>query len=186
MFSKPKYFFLTPDEGAHAHLFAANGSGAEAVERVRSALSGEANVVGVLHHGAEFPLAQNGGVTLLPDAIRFEAELRQRIRTAPAGLTLYLAGPETFLWQAATAARAEGLHPRRIRMELTEPVSRQVYCVHCKSFTSGATTTLLPCSGCGLTLFVRDHFSARLAAYAGVRADAEAPGILPEAIAFTP
>jgi hypothetical protein len=35
------------------------------------------------------------------------------------------------------------------------------------------------CAGCGRHLFVRDHYSRRLAAYMGVMADAEAPGELP-------
>ena len=36
-----------------------------------------------------------------------------------------------------------------------------------------------PCPGCGAQLFVRDHFSRRLAAFMGVKVDAEAPGEFP-------
>lgn len=45
----------------------------------------------------------------------------------------------------------------------------------------GVTTSIVTCTGCGAPLFVRDHFSRRLAAFMGVQVDAEVPGEVPEA-----
>jgi hypothetical protein len=41
-------------------------------------------------------------------------------------------------------------------------------------------TNIADCRGCGARLFVRDHFSRRLAAFMGVMVDAEVPGEVPE------
>jgi hypothetical protein len=43
----------------------------------------------------------------------------------------------------------------------------------------GARMTIITCPGCGASLFVRDHFSRRLAAFMGVKVDAEVPGDIP-------
>jgi hypothetical protein len=39
--------------------------------------------------------------------------------------------------------------------------------------------TIAVCPGCGSSLQVRDHFSRRLAAFMGVKVDAETPGNIP-------
>jgi predicted RNA-binding Zn-ribbon protein involved in translation (DUF1610 family) len=54
-------------------------------------------------------------------------------------------------------------------------------CVHCKGITEDVATDPFQCSHCGLNLFVRDHYSRRLAAYQGVCIDAEDPGNVPAA-----
>jgi predicted RNA-binding Zn-ribbon protein involved in translation (DUF1610 family) len=53
-------------------------------------------------------------------------------------------------------------------------------CVHCKGITEDVETDPFVCGHCGLNLFVRDHYSRRLAAYQGVCIDAEDPGNVPE------
>ena len=52
-------------------------------------------------------------------------------------------------------------------------------CVHCKGITEDVETDPFVCDHCGLNLFVRDHYSRRLAAYQGVCIDAEDPGNVP-------
>ena len=52
-------------------------------------------------------------------------------------------------------------------------------CVHCKGITEDVEVDPFQCSHCGLHLFVRDHYSRRLAAYQGVCIDAEDPGNVP-------
>ena len=59
---------------------------------------------------------------------------------------------------------------------------RRVQCVHCKGITENVSTDPFVCSHCGLNLFVRDHYSRRLAAFQGVNIDAEDPGQVPEAV----
>jgi len=44
---------------------------------------------------------------------------------------------------------------------------------------------IVTCPSCEAALFVRDHFSRRLAAFMGVKVDAEVPGEIPEAEVFT-
>ena len=53
--------------------------------------------------------------------------------------------------------------------------------VHCRTITRGVHTNIVSCSGCGRSLFVRDHFSRRLGAYMGFQIDAEVPGEVPAA-----
>ncbi len=62
---------------------------------------------------------------------------------------------------------------------------RRVFCNHCRTITEGVTTTIVACAGCQAQLLVRDHFSRRLNAFAGVQVDAEAPGEIPPIEALT-
>jgi predicted RNA-binding Zn-ribbon protein involved in translation (DUF1610 family) len=95
------------------------------------------------------------------------------------GLRLYLAGSERFLWRASAIATTAGLCADEIRREHVGSQARAVYCVHCKIIEPHVTTNILICPGCARTLMVRDHYSARLAAYMGFQVDAEAPGAIP-------
>jgi DNA-directed RNA polymerase subunit RPC12/RpoP len=54
-----------------------------------------------------------------------------------------------------------------------------VQCVHCKGITENVTTQPVTCAHCGLLLFVRDHYSRRLAAFQGVCINAEDPSEVP-------
>lgn len=60
--------------------------------------------------------------------------------------------------------------------------ARRMQCVHCKGITEDVTTDPFECSHCGLSLFVRDHYSRRLAAFQGVCVDAEDPGNVPDKV----
>src|SRR5262249_6916521 len=95
------------------------------------------------------------------------------------GVRLYVAGSETFLWRVTAIGRDFGMSDDEIRREPSGPAARRVYCVHCKAITDDVRTTVAECAGCGMTLLVRDHFSRRLAAYMGVKVDAEVPGEIP-------
>jgi hypothetical protein len=72
-----------------------------------------------------------------------------------------------------------GMSSAEIRLYQTGTKARPVFCVHCRAMTRGVRTNLADCSGCGRTLFVRDHFSRRLGAYMGFQIDAEIPGEKP-------
>jgi dimethylamine monooxygenase subunit C len=54
--------------------------------------------------------------------------------------------------------------------------------VHCKGITENVATDPFRCGHCGLNLFVRDHYSRRIAAFQGVNIDAEDPGQVPEPV----
>ena len=51
-----------------------------------------------------------------------------------------------------------------------------------KGITENVATDPFPCSHCGLHLYVRDHYSRRIAAFQGVNIDAEDPGLVPAAV----
>lgn len=105
--------------------------------------------------------------------------LESMLQSADMGLRLYLVGCEDAIWQAAGIAARYGMSSAEIRLFQTGTKARPVFCVHCRAMTRGVRTNLVDCSGCGRTLFVRDHFSRRLGAYMGFQIDAEEPGVKP-------
>lgn len=110
------------------------------------------------------------------------ARLAQRLRTERMGLRLYAVGEEDFLWDVNNVAAEAGLGRQEVRLTHAGSLRRRVICVHCGTRTEGVTTNIAVCAGCGARLFVRDHFSRRLAGFMGVQADAEVPGELPEIV----
>ncbi|GAB5439362.1 MAG: dimethylamine monooxygenase subunit DmmA family protein [Falsiruegeria mediterranea] len=113
----------------------------------------------------------------------YEAAL-QRIRRvledAHMGLQVYLTGTEGMMGQAMNEVMTVGLPHTAIQTEHRGSAARRMQCVHCKGITEDVEVDPFVCSHCGLNLFVRDHYSRRLAAYQGVRVDAEDHGNLPE------
>jgi len=105
--------------------------------------------------------------------------LRKALADAHMGLRIYLAGTEGLIGQAMQEAIAAGYPGSAIQTEHRGSVARRVQCVHCKGITEDVTETPFVCSHCGLNLFVRDHYSRRLAAFQGARIDAEDPGEVP-------
>lgn len=102
------------------------------------------------------------------------------------GTRIYVAGSEAFLWKATAIAAKHGVLNADVIREQHESLARSVYCVHCKVKTHGVKTNIVNCSGCGRSLFVRDHFSRRLKAYMGLMVDAEDPGHIPEIMEVYP
>ncbi len=105
--------------------------------------------------------------------------LRHRLAAEHMGFRLYVTGAEPFLWTVRNVAQDFGLTHDELRLYAHGSAARRVFCNHCRTITVGVTTNLVDCSGCGASLFVRDHFSRRLNAYAGVQVDAELPGDRP-------
>jgi len=154
MKSKPAYAPLELDRSARRHLFLTQGpDGRRAACRALVAR----------------PSAD--AVLLTFDSP--DANLDAALAGAGMDTAFYLAGPEVFLWQSANRLRSAGVENRRIQQELAGSAARRVYCVHCRTLHESVTTALHPCTVCGLTLTVRDHFSRPLSAYMGVTADAE-------------
>ncbi len=106
--------------------------------------------------------------------------LSHRLAREPAGLRLYAAGSEAFLWDVMNLAKDAGLTGEEVSLAQAGTLRRRVYCSHCKTMNEHVQTNIVPCLGCGAKLSVRDHFSRRLAAYMGVQVDAEAPGEAPQ------
>jgi predicted RNA-binding Zn-ribbon protein involved in translation (DUF1610 family) len=95
------------------------------------------------------------------------------------GTRLYVAGSESFIGSVGQIAAKYDLAGDEVQREQSGSPARRVYCIHCKASQENVTTNVIRCPGCGRHLLVRDHYSRRLAAYMGVMADAEAPGVLP-------
>jgi hypothetical protein len=171
--SKPVYATLAPVEGAGRHVFVSVGeTGARAVARALPQLADFFH----LHAGEGEP----SSAEKLRSIDFLLVRLREVLCSAPASAVLCVAGPEAAVWQCCRVGRECGMTRDRIFPELAGSAARDVYCVHCKAVTGGVTTGTFSCGGCGQTLFVRDHFSRLMAAYAGVRVDAEVHGDLPE------
>jgi hypothetical protein len=112
-------------------------------------------------------------------------QLAVRLAQATVGLRLYAIGSEAFIWDAHNVALGAGLDKAEIFTHQAGPLVRRVYCTHCRTMIEDVAVNIIPCPACAAHLFVRDHFSRRLAAFMGVKVDAEAPGDIPVAEALT-
>ncbi len=100
--------------------------------------------------------------------------LRSLLSSAAVGTRLYVCGDESFLWQVHRIACAGGLQSNEITM-IRSGQRRDLYCVHCSTHQKIGHQEQVRCSGCGVQLLVREHFSRRLGAYMGVCSDPEQP-----------
>ncbi len=114
-------------------------------------------------------------------AAQMLARLAARLDAERMGLRLYAVGTESFLWDVFNIGQAAGMGRREIHLTHAGSASRRVICVHCGTTMEGVTTSIIPCAGCRAALFVRDHFSRRMAGFQGVQVDAEVPGEIPPA-----
>jgi hypothetical protein len=104
------------------------------------------------------------------------------LQDAHMGTQFYLAGTEGLIGQSERAIMATGFPYNAIQKEHRGSTLRRVQCVHCKGITENVATDPFKCSHCGLSLFVRDHYSRRIAAFQGVNIDAEDPGQVPQSV----
>lgn len=190
--SRPVYGELEPKPG-QAHLMVADGEGAEAIldclakAQDRQAMLARTHVIycpgptgtdlsdrlGALRP-AQVHRAPSFGAAL--------PRLRRALQTANMGTQVYLAGTEGLIGQALREVMEAGLPHTGVQTEHRGSTVRRVQCVHCKGITDNVRTDPFPCSHCGLWLFVRDHYSRRVAAFQGVNIDAEEPGNVPPAV----
>jgi predicted RNA-binding Zn-ribbon protein involved in translation (DUF1610 family) len=108
--------------------------------------------------------------------------LARVLQDTPMGAQIYLTGSEGLIGQAERDICALGYPRLDIQTEHRGSTVRRVQCVHCKGVTENVKTDPFQCSHCGLHLFVRDHYSRRLAAFQGVNIDAEDKGQIPPAV----
>ena len=194
--SKPVYPGLSPDAAATHHVLIGEGSGEAVLARLQRELTEPG--FGTTSSGTQVSvfytpgtgsdqqgeaLAQDAGDLLnhFEDSDALCVALGDYLGGLGMGTRLYVAGSESFLWQVVASARdGVGMSEAAIQLERCGPPARPVCCVHCKTTEPAVSTTIYQCPGCGLHLFVRDHFSRRLGVYQGVCVDAEAPGEVPE------
>jgi predicted RNA-binding Zn-ribbon protein involved in translation (DUF1610 family) len=181
--SRPVYGTLEARPGKH-HLMIADGEGAEAILDIATPdLMARSHII-YIPKGTGFsdalralkPAQFYEGPTYAAAASR----IRRVLQDAHMGLQVYLAGTEGLMGQAQSAAMQAGIPHTAIQTEHRGSVARRMQCVHCKGITEDVETDPFVCGHCGLNLFVRDHYSRRLAAYQGVCIDAEDPGNVPD------
>jgi predicted RNA-binding Zn-ribbon protein involved in translation (DUF1610 family) len=181
--SRPVWGRLEPRTGA-AHLFIADAHGAEAILDVATASIMATSHIIYIPKGEGFadklralnPAQFYEGPSYAASVTRIQKTLAD----AKMGLQLYLSGTEGLMGQALHEAMQAGIPHTAIQTEHRGSTARRMQCVHCKGITEDVATDPFQCSHCGLNLFVRDHYSRRLAAYQGVCIDAEDPGNVPE------
>lgn len=110
------------------------------------------------------------------------SRIQRVLGAATNGLQIYLSGSEGVMGQAMREATDVGYPYSAIQTEHRGNKARRMQCVHCKGITEDVTSDPFECAHCGLNLFVRDHYSRRLAAFQGVCIDAEDPGNVPDSV----
>ncbi|MDR0809809.1 MAG: hypothetical protein LBE86_11915 [Gemmobacter sp.] len=189
MRSRPRYGVLEPRPGL-AHLIVADGEGGEAVLALFAQAPELLETARVIY----MPGANGTDMTAELEAVKpaqfsrvpSYAAGRQRIvkvlGDAHMGLQVYVTGTEGLMGQVQRDAMEAGLPHDAVQTEHRGSLVRRVQCVHCKGITEHVRTDPFQCGHCGLNLFVRDHYSRRLAAFQGVCVDAEDPGEVPPAV----
>ncbi len=180
--SRPVYGTLTARPGKH-HLMIADAEGAEAILAIATPELMAGTHIIYIPRGTDFadalralnPAQFYEGPSYAASVTRIQRVLQD----AHMGLQVYLAGTEGLMGQAQNEAMMAGIPHTAIQTEHRGSVARRMQCVHCKGMTEDVETDPFVCSHCGLNLFVRDHYSRRLAAYQGVCIDAEDPGNVP-------
>ena len=185
--SRPVYGTLEPRPGK-AHLMIADAEGAEAILDLASQDAGLMAKSHIIYIPKGTGDTFTGKLQALNPAQYYEGpsyeasvqRLRHVLANAHQGLQVYLTGTEGLMGQAQNEAMQAGIPHTAIQTEHRGSVARRMQCVHCKGITEDVMTDPFVCAHCGLNLFVRDHYSRRLAAYQGVCIDAEDPGNVPE------
>ena len=187
--SRPGYGEWQLHPGA-ACLLVADGAGAGAVIDLAATAPGLMTKAHVIYVTGRDGAGWADRIAALKPALFYTSptypaavsRLRKVLADAKMGLQVYLAGTEGLIGQAQNEAMAAGIPYTAIQTEHRGSLVRRVQCVHCKGITEEVRTDPFQCSHCGLHLYVRDHYSRRIAAFQGVNIDAETPGLVPEAV----
>jgi predicted RNA-binding Zn-ribbon protein involved in translation (DUF1610 family) len=185
--SRPVYGTLAPRPGK-AHLFVADAEGAEAILYLAAQdadLMTKAHIIYVpkdTDFADRLRALEPAQFYAGPSYAASVSRLRHVLENAHQGLQVYLSGTEGLMGQAQNEAMQAGIPHTSIQTEHRGSVARRMQCVHCKGITEDVMHDPFQCAHCGLHLFVRDHYSRRLAAYQGVCIDAEDPGNVPASV----
>ena len=187
--SRPVYGMLVPQTGT-AHVVIADGEGAEAVLEIVADAPGILAQMHIIYAPGPNGTDMWARMQALGAAQSYHApsipalmpRLQRVLTDAHMGTQFYLTGSEGLIGQAEREIMATGFPHSAIQKEHRGSTVRRVQCVHCKGITENVATDPFQCSHCGLNLYVRDHYSRRIAAFQGVNIDAEDPGQVPAAV----
>ena len=187
--SRPVYGVLEPRAGS-GHLLVADGEGAAALLDLLGSAAGMRQSCHIIYIPGANGVDMTAGLQAMQVAQFWRApsfaaalpRLRQVLATAHMGLQICAAGTEGLMGQVQREVVDAGLPHTALQMEHRGSLARRVQCVHCKGITENVRTDPCLCSHCRLHLYVRDHYSRRIAAFQGVNIDAEDPGRVPAAV----
>jgi predicted RNA-binding Zn-ribbon protein involved in translation (DUF1610 family) len=187
--SRPTYARLEARAGK-SYLFVADAEGAEAIIDLASndkSLMSKSHVIYIPKNTGKKYTSQLEKININqlyigPSYAAAQSRLKRTLESSHMGLQLYLSGTEGLIGQAQRDAMVAGIPHTAIQSEHRGSIGRRMQCVHCKGITEDVDFDPFVCSHCGLSLFVRDHYSRRLAAFQGVCIDAEEPGNIPIAV----
>ena len=166
------------------HLMIADAEGAEAIIDIATPeLMAKTHIIFVAKgtdYGVKLRSLKSAQFYESPSYEAAVSCIRKVLSSAHTGIQIYLAGTESLMGQVMSEAMSVGFPHEAIQTEHRGSIGRRMQCVHCKGITEDVKIDPFACAHCGLTLFVRDHYSRRLAAYQGVRVDAEDHGNIPE------
>jgi hypothetical protein len=188
--SRPVYDELTPMADGLVHIAAAQGSGGGPLLRLLGDMTPEQRAATTVLYSTESFTGHNHLAALQAfdvfDLIEFPSNaaavsgLDALLATARMGTRLYLAGSEGFIGTSMQVATSYGMNRDEVLREHAGSFVRRVWCAHCSHYSENVTKRIFQCPGCERHLIVRDHYSGRLAAFQGVKADGEVPGELPD------
>ncbi len=190
MKSRPAYPGLRPDPFAKLNLIVVDGAGRTAAAAMtrdvddsyiaRSTVLINAYGLSNSDPASELGRLQSANIWIFPSRETLLKRFDAALHAAHMGTRVYVAGDEPLIGSVVKLAIAHGISHNSVISEHCGTLHRRVQCVHCKGYTDDVTTNPVQCAHCGLTLFVRDHYSRLAGAFQGVRIDAEAPGQIPE------
>jgi hypothetical protein len=167
---------LFADYYASHHVFAADGEGAVAIERLLHASAPLKGQKTILYADTGDPVHQHRlRLTALPstEVIVFTsiAVLLHWLNSfdlrSSAAVRLYVAGSRTLIRLIVELSTTAGLPQERVLMELCNPIERNVECSRCETVTRTVDAAQLLCSCCGTELRISNYYSAASGTYLG-------------------
>lgn len=188
--SRPVYDELTPMATGSNHVAAAQGSGGGPLVRLLGEMDpAQLAATSVLYstesftgknHLAELEAFPVRELRVFPSNAEAVRGLDAFLAAAGMGTRLYLSGSEGFIGTSMQVATSYGMNKDEVLREHAGSFVRRVWCAHCGHYSENVSRRVFRCPGCERHLVVRDHYSRRLAAFQGVKADGEVPGELPD------
>lgn len=188
--SRPVYDRLSPMASGLNHVAAAQGSGGKPLARLLAEMDADQLAVTTVLYSTESFTAQNHLADIqqfkVRELLQFPSNadavrgLDALLSTAKMGTRLYISGSEGFIGTSMQVATSYGVSRDEVLREHAGSFVRRVWCAHCSHYSENVTRRIFQCPGCERNLIVRDHYSGRLAAFQGVKADGEVPGEMPE------
>ncbi|MCU1543962.1 MAG: hypothetical protein JWM50_1827 [Microbacteriaceae bacterium] len=188
--SRPVYDELAPMASGLTHIAAAQGSGGVPLLRLLGLMTPEQAASTTVLYSTESFTGQNhlaalqqfrtGELLVFSTSADAVAGLDALLAHTTMGARLYLSGSEGFIGTCMQVVTRYGVNRDEVLREHAGSFVRRVWCAHCSHYSENVARRVFECPGCGRTLVVRDHYSSRLAAFQGVKADGEVPGELPD------